>query len=321
MSILSKIGAAISALLNRHKSTVIDKAAVLGMIDGNLIALDSFDRVATSSPDKLRKLYTAITQNEGSDRKTAVIIAAAYLRFSQQLDYKIKNQEAKRFLSGLAVAVKMLRNDHNELKDKFVEIFGVDEATLTLEETKVTHAIILGYLERVRRAMEWINLVIGLANYPSEDHPPGYMLEIIQNHTDKVAGTFNTTARRGMLTLLGEIDRVKRAGGDVFVITQGTTLDHYAHDSDFHGVADEMLGFTMNPITLIQNGLILWSRMFYDWNVETRDWVTTRMALLQLQLQGVSEDSPEYQRLLKIYQRYTAQLATLEEKIRRYENP
>ena len=321
MSFLSKIGAAISSMLSRSAAPSIDKTAVLTMIDGNIVAFDGFDRIAGGDAERQRKLYTALTQGAGGDPKTAKVLAAAYTRFSQHLDYKIKNSEAKRFLSGLSTAVRLFRRDHEEIKERFEDLFGTDTPSLSLDEVRTVHAVILGYLERVRRAMEWINLVIGLIDVPEGTHPPGYMLEVIANNTDKVAATFNTAARRGTITLLSEIERMKRAGGDVFVITDGSTLDHYARDSEFRGVEDEMLGMIGNPILLIHGLVASWARMFYDWNVETREWITARMSLLQLQMQSVDPASPEYQRALTIYQKYTQQLAVLEEKIRRYEHP
>lgn len=325
MSFLSSLGGFVAKLSSRtNNKPVMDKLETLRFTEEVSDTLTALRETLTQDAVSER-LGLAIRQH-GSGNQNQKFLATAYHAFLNAAAVSPRAAAAERsdpmmlFYNAVSVGIEdleLIRSNYSKIFD------GTSSSGMTLDQMRMSNAIVLGYIESMFDMCRWGVYVLDLL-FASESNnrvPPYRVTWAIDHGGDmgKVAAEiFNRSNHTTIMTLITDL---RHDGNDVYIEQDGMTIDQYADDADYKPVHQAMAsGFMRSTILMVGEALILRRKEKYEQLKDMREWLASRLSLIQLQMADVDPESPEYRRLEKISQSYMDMITKHDKKLAEYEN-
>ena len=316
------------ALLNKSVSDVIKDAsgksftkdALIELIDNNIGFLRNdlqFFTILGASSERLHEYL----QQQGVNTKLQSVVL--YNKINAGLVNAAKRANNERFLGAFVDTLAGLVTILDECVDNIDSIFA--DKNITIFNTKISQVAVFGMLDNARMFSQYVVDYIGLfmSDRSKELYKPApYSLKSLEENIDAVTDLINRIIG-GKLdkSFVNSIKRYRGAGADSNVASN----DNKANTS-FAKVNGDV---TDNDIVSGAKGLTIF-KWIGDWFVDRtdtkirklraeRDMLQERARLLQLELDGVDESSPEYKRQAEIIKNYQKLIDRLNQKLAKYE--
>ena len=321
MDIFKSVSDTIAGFFKRHKSAdPVDKQDILNIVDNNLITLKLVVDTFEQNADLLKFIQTELlSANRGNTG-----LRTLYDTYVSGLNSVARQQENTSFLRSIYTATKFVLADNQAIRDNFDLLFkdGTDVGEISLEQMKLSHATVFGFINLSSLLADWFCFFIGqVAGQPAEvARVPAYREAVVRDSSRTVGDFVNDVLLRGSSrNIIALVQSVKQAG-DVAIYTESATLNSYASINDYPGVAKFVGAFgSFQPILLVREFFSNFARVNYKRNLAMREWMQSKIIILRMDADKMDPNSPEYQRQLKILQRYSDELAKLDRKIANYE--
>lgn len=314
---LQTLGATIQNLLSGKKT--VDRIGLGQMLETVeyqvTTLLDTGLTVSNTS-----KLYDQLTQSSATTNGKKA--HDAYALYRRTIKSQAAAAESRSFLLSVATALQVLLVDIHLVQHNFTAIFGKGGSSMPTEDLKVSHAVVLGYLDAARQISTWTLNLIQCLGLEKSDTVPGYVTSALASETENI-GLLVTAlcSRPRQVTIMIEINNLKTGAHDLYLTQDGATIDQYGHDANYSpAVQAGLRGFMRSPQRMIGDMIIRIQTERYNQAVTYRQWLQAKLALLNLQAAGTAPDSPQFAQLKKIIENFERQLVDFEERIRRYEN-
>ena len=325
MSIFRIISDTLTGLVKRYKQVdPVSKNDVLDLIGNNIVLL----RLVVTTFTDYTTLFTYIQKEllpANGSNKANEELRSLYVTYVANLNGLARQQENSGLLRSISSTASILLADHESMLTNFDMLFknGTDEGEISLEQIKLSHAAIFGYINLSNLFADWFCFFVGqLQGVPGENmRIPAYRIGVVRDSgktvADFVTDVLQRGPNRGILTLLQTV----RSAGDVAIYTTAANLDSYANINDYPGIKRLMNPFAgFQPILFIREKLSTIVRSKYKRNLAMREWIQAKLIVLQMDANRMDPQSPEYVRQKQIMQRYSDELARLDAQIDRYEN-
>jgi hypothetical protein len=324
MDIFRTISNSIADIFKKHKSAdPVNKNDILDLIDNNLIAL----RLVVSTYEGNMTLFDSIRKDlfpDNGSNKDNSVLSTFYTRYLKNLNTTATRLESSHLLCSMYSAAKIILADHEVMRTNFDLLFkdGTDDGEITLEQMKLSHAAIFGFINLSSLLADWFCFFIGQFVGQSDDTPrvPAYRLKVVADSSDTVASFVSDVLQRGASRGIVSLVQDVRKTGDVSIYTESTTLDSYANINDYPGIMRLMNPFAhFQPILFLREAFSYIPRLQYKHNLAMREWIQAKLVVLQMDINRIDPQSPEYQHQQQILQRYSDELAKIDAKIAHYE--
>ena len=323
VNIFKVISDTISSILKKHKTAdPVNKHDILALIENNLVSL----QIVVDTYNNNTDLFNRIRKDMLGANKDNDYLQTLYDGFVKGLSSTARNLENTELLKSVAATATILISDHQLLRDRFDDVFkqGTDPSEITLEQMRLSHAVIFGFINLSSLLADWFCFFIGQINSRQDDviRVPSYRLETIRNAAPTVSDFVSDTLARGSSRSILTIVQSIRTTGDVALYTTASTLDSYASINDYPGLS--LVRFfgpfnSFQPILWLRERMSSLSREKYKKAIAMRDWIQAKIVVLQMDANKMDPNSPEYQRQKQILQRYSNILADYDRKIADYE--
>jgi len=324
MNIFRAVSDAISSIISSHKKVdPINKNELLDLIDNNIVALRIVVSTYESDPKVFeyikKELFTSLKTNKDNGQ-----LFEFYNNYVKNLSYSVKQLETKAILLSICETAKIILKDHEDIRNKFDVVFkdGTGEGDISLEQIKLSHATVFGFINLSSVLADWFCFFMGQITSTSGESPriPEYRINVVRESGKSIADFVNDVLQRGPNRGILSVVQSIKDSGDVAIYIDSVTLDTYADIKDYPGVAHLMMNpFThFQPILFIHDILSFFGRYSYKRNVVMRDWIQAKMVILQMDASHMDRESPEYARQQDLIQKYSDKLSEFDAKINRY---
>ena len=324
MDIFKSISDTISGIFKRNKKIdPIDKQGILNLIDNNLITLRVVVETYEQNPDLFKFIQSDLLSANGANKDNREL-RSLYDTYLSSLTQYSRQQESSGILRSVYTAAKLVLADNQSIRDNFDLLFkdGTDVGDIALEQLKLSHAVVFGFINLSNLLADWFCFFIGqLAGQPGEAlRVPGYRVQMIRSSSKTVADFVNDVLIRGTSrNLITLVQSVKKTG-DVAIYTESSTLNTYASINDYPGVVHLIQIFDhFQPMLWLREVFLNLARTRYKRNLALREWVQAKIVILQMDADRMDPNSPEYVKQIRILQRYSDELSKLDRKISDYE--
>lgn len=320
MGIFKNIAAVFDKLRGRKQDGGVNKNDILSLIDNNLVLLRTVINTVSENADLLTYVRNNLLRSTGTDAENAALYAL-YDQYVKALSPMGRRLEADALLSSIYQTALAAITDHEKLRDNFASLFnqGTDAAQVQMEQLKLTHAAIFGYINLTSLMCDWFCFFVGgIIGQPDEAlRTPAYRDQIIRTSAGTVASFVNGVLARGSTKSIIDVISDIRSKGDLVMYSESAALDTYANINDYPS-AMQFFG-SFQPIMFFHDRLTMWAYNKYKRNQVMRDWLITKVAVLRMDMANVDPNSAEYQKKLAMLNKYSAYIAELDKKISAYE--
>ena len=320
MGIFKNIATIFSKLRSHKQDGGVNKNDILSLIDNNLVLLRTVINTVAENADLLNYIRTNLLRSTGTDAENAELYNL-YDQYVKVLSPAGRRLEADALLSSVYQTAIVASSDHEKLRDNFAALFnqGTDAAQVQMEQLKLTHAAIFGYINLTSLMCDWFCFFVGgIIGQPDEAlRTPAYRDQIIRTSATTVAGFVNSILARGTSKSIMDTISDIRNKGDLVMYSESASLDTYANINDYPN-AMQLFG-SFQPIMFFHDKLTMWAYNKYKRNQVMRDWLITKVAVLRMDMANVDPNSAEYQKKLAMLNKYSAYIAELDKKISTYE--
>lgn len=251
-----------------------------------------------------------------------------YLTYYHGLSNRAQTNEDRQFMSTLAKSNAEMKKILQEIVKK-IDTF-IEGDSINLFNTRITAVAVLGILRQSDVLRNWTyyfwsQVILVLTN--REDSIKRYRTNYLINHVADITFTVNQlTDKSGIYMFLLEAEQLRRKNADLILNFTGPNPGGVA------GVLNPAMytrGFTanlgsalavLNIVRFLQERWDVWQHAKYLEDKYLLSWMEGHVALLRMQLDGVSPDDPKYTAQLKVIDNYDNEITNLAEKIRDYEN-
>ena len=266
------------------------------------------------------KLKAYLDQNARSNLESIKI----YNQINGQLLTAAKKSMESKFLGAFQDTLSGLYLVLNQCIDNIDTLFA--DKNITIYNTKISHVAIFGMMQSARVFGQFVTDYIALFMSDRSDalfKPAKYTLESLKSHVPEVTDTINRTIG-GQLdkSFVQAIKKYHASGSDIGVVNseskstvQFARLNNDVTDGDIKAGAKGLAIFKF-----IGDWFVSLADAKRRKLIAERDQLDARAQLLQLELNGVTTDSPEYKKYATIIKNYQALIDRLNAKIAKYEN-
>ena len=310
---------AVNNVIKDASGKSISKDQLVEIIDNNISFLRQAGLFFTNLGDDGAKLKKYLDSNLKNNSLKSVQI---YNAVCAGLNSASKRAMEQKFLGAFADTLTGLAVILNSVCDNINVLFA--DKQITVYNTKISQVAIFGMIDNARIFSQYVFDYIAL--FMSDRNadllkPAKYTLSNLDSNLGTVIEVINRTIGGNLSkSFVNAIKKYKASGVDVTVVNGGTSSAQFAR------VNSEV---TDNDIQSGARGLRIF-KLIGDWLVNIsdtkrrklmaeRDVLDARVQLLQLELNGVDPDSPEYKRWVTIIKNYQALLDRLNAKLAKYE--
>ncbi len=305
-------------------TAVIDKIDVLNSVEELIDTLHALRDAMMDS--RVQTKLRDIARNPKPATAYDKMVKDAYEIYFKALPSSVQMVERRDAFGSLLSAINTGLDDLSQIKESYPDLFGGTQSSdMQATDLKMSAVVTLGYLESLMDLTSWtvylLNTSLSSVDPASPQVPP-YQTTLLKTDADAVAQTvaeiFN---RMGNETFLSAIESLRRRGRDVYIETDGHTIDQYADDRDYNTVElNRAQRFMRSGALMIGQAYIQYRQSRYEKLKTMRGWLATKVGLLNLQLSGhADKNSAEYHRLEKVVQNYSNQMSLYDKKITQYE--
>ena len=317
---LDNLTRAVDATVKTSASTTITKENIIDLIDQNLGYLYNVSGFFTALGESSQQLQQWISTNR---RATNLKSIALFNKIDAGLIGSAKEAMNVRFLGGFSDTANALIIILEEISGNIDKFFA--EKNVTVYNTKISQVAVFGMIDNVKTFTEYVNRFIAILmadRNPNLPKPERYVGDFVDSNTEVVASLMNRVINQKLSkTFSAAILKYRTAGSDITVVNSENKPT-----VQFAKINTEV---TENDIAAGARGIAIF-RWWGNWRVDVadkknrkrvaeREQLPARARLLQLELDGLDPNSPEYQRLVKIISNYQKQIDRLNQDIAKYE--
>lgn len=318
---LDNLGREVEFAAKTASGTVIPKDKIVDLIDEDLGALYNVAQFFTAIADNSDKLQKWIVDSKSNTSLTSI---ALYNKMSAALTLTARTANNTRFLGAMSDTVNALIIILEDISGNLNKLF-VDK-NITIYNTKISHVAVLGMIESGKMFADFVSAYIEVLMSDRSSalgKPEKYVFNRLNRYFEESCGLMNRVLNQRLSkTFTSALIKYRNGGSD-------STVVNSANKSTVHftKINSEV---TEQDIQAGARGFKVF-RWIGDWFVDRkdrknrrrialRDQLQARARLLQLELEGVEKDSPEYKRIVKIIENYQKQIDRLNQEIDKYEN-
>jgi len=317
---LDNLGKAVDTTVKSAAGTTITKENFIDIIDNRLGSLYNISQFFTALGENGPKVQAWVASNR---RNTALKSILYINKISASLTGGAKQAMDSRFLGALCDTTNAMIVILEEISSNLDKFFT--DKQITVYNTKISQVAILGMIDNAKMFAEFSNTMIAVVmadRNESLGKPERYAFEYLDINIDDACGLMNRVLNNHLSkTFSGALLKYRNGGADVNVVNSENKAT-----VQFAKISPEV---TESDIAAGAKGFALF-RWFGNWKVDRadkanrkrvalREQLQARARLLQLELDGVDANSPEYQRLVKIIANYQKQIDRLNQDIAKYE--
>jgi hypothetical protein len=215
----------------------------------------------------------------------------------------------------------------NEIEKNLDKIMEND--TIDMFNSRVSHVAVFGILQEseifgifTTYLYRQISIIASNAKHASkiQKYRSDYMLKTVNDYVTILNTIFSKT---GKYNFMHELDKIKRTNLNTKIYSDNMPFTDITNESDFTNSNIFHLNFGIRGFSVFNwlgTWYIDWKHKKYEKNKDLKEWMEAHNALLKLELSNVSEDSPEYQRQLKIIDYWDDKISKLDRDINEYLN-
>jgi hypothetical protein len=302
--------------VKKPEETLVDKNDLLSLIDNSLKAMNDLTTLSTSN----KIINELIKRNPKSISNHS--FKTAYAAYTKA----IGKSESDDYFSYIFKSAEKFLSDLESIRDNFELFFssGTNPADIEIDQMKATHAALIGYVVGLEKLYMWYIYMVSLIEHQGDNESvPKYREKFVLHFASMIGGFIKyVLIRPSNKNIINDIQDIKSGGHDVFLTTNGKTIDTYTHPTDYTPQIHGMFGY-FNYFFAAFRGVSQFvadiSRYFYDQRKLSQEWMLTKVALIQMQLNNVSPENPEYEKLEKILKSYSTMITDNAQKIAEYE--
>lgn len=299
----------------KEESLSIEKNNILNMIDNALAGIDTLETIDNSVVIRYIERKPEEIKNQAFRK--------AYTEYLRTLG---RSSEVSGPFSMIKEHVPEFRKDLEIIRDNFTTLFsdGTSPSDVEIDQIKVVHAVILGFVTTVERVFNWYSYMVSLISLPGDvESIPKYREAFVVDHAASVGEIVRyVSSRYSNKNILDDIKDIKTEGNNLLLISNGATIDTYSHIDDFERPVRNFLSsfnLLLTPFLFISQSLSDISRIYYKYNKSMHEWMVTKATMLQMTLDGISPDDPKYEKYESILRNYSSMIAGFAKQIAEYE--
>lgn len=317
---LDNLGKAVETTVKTSAGVAITKESMIDIIDQGLGSLYNVSQFFTALGEGAPKLQGWVTANR---RATNLRSIAYFNKIVAGLTGSAKMAMEDRFLGGFSDTTAALIIILEEISGNIDKFFA--EKTITVYNTKISQVAIIGMIENVKTFTEYVVGFLALMmaeRNAALSKPERYVIDMLDANTDVVTSLVNRVINTKLSkTFSNAILKYRAGGADTTVVNSENKPT-----VQFARITSEV---TEQDIAAGAQGFAIfrwWGNHRVDVadkknrkRVALREQLQARARLLQIELDGIDSNSPEYQRLVKIIGNYQKQIDRLNQEIAKYE--
>ena len=318
---LDNLSRAVTFTAKTSSGTVISKDRIVDLIDEDLGALYNVAQFFTAIADSSDKLQKWLVDSKSN---TSLASIAIYNKIAAALTLSAKTANNTKFLGAMRDTINALIIILEDISGNLDKLFT--DKNITIYNTKISHVAIYGMIENGKMFADFVTAYIEILMSDRSDalgKPEKYVFNRVNEYLEDACALMNRVLNQRLSkTFTAAIIKYRNGGADTTVVN-----GENKPTVQFTKINSEV---TEQDIQAGSRGFKLF-RIIGDWFVDRkdrknrrrialRDQLQARARLLQLELDGVEKDSPEYKRLVKIIANYQKQIDRLNQEIDKYEN-
>lgn len=319
---IDNLSRAVEKTVKTSAGVTFTKDKVIDLIDADLSGLYNVSQFFTALSDGVipAKLQNYIAANR---RNTTLRSMAIYNQLVAGLASTAKTAMETRFLGAFADTAAALIVILEDVSGNLSKLFG--DKTITIYNTKISQVAVFGM---INDAAVFSNFCLAFIEQFMADRnqslgkPEHYVGDILTSNAQDAIDLMNRVLNQKLSkSFTNAIIKYRNGGADINVVNgenkptvQFTKINSDVTEADVNAGAK---GFKI--FRIIGNWFVDLRDKKNRKNVALREQLQARARLLQLELENVDPNSPEYQRLLKIIANYQKQIDRLNQEIAKYE--
>lgn len=248
-----------------------------------------------------------------------------YDNYCKLLTGKASSMEAKYPFSSLTSVnetyVKILREIYTNI-DKVLE-----QENVTIYDVRMSQLAVLGILRQSDLVLTFtcylFSFMTRVVSGDISNIPRNRDVFLVENANVVAKIVNNVTNKMANYSFLSEVDQLRRRQSDIVLgATKGFDFLPYVARNNFSVSLLDNLMTALSCLNFFSAAMDAWddyriSR--YERNKEIREWLSTHVALLKMDLANTDPDSPEYVRLQSIINAYDDKIAEYDKAIADFE--
>ena len=299
-----------------------DKYGVLDPLMSTIeLVRSTKDYVANFNSLQIKSQFNLLTARASASQNRFVKLSnQTYLVYLKALDSGTTPLAARSPGEHLAVVLEKIALNLEDIERHHVR--NLQDATVSVETLNLSSLVLLGYIKKSADYATWVMLLLAAlyAEDEASDRFTPHQMELLTTGAVDNGRFASLNALRWGHPggLVNDVATLKKRGLDVAVKNGDIWLDELVDDRSLTAPEQMMItaGF-VNPIGVIGSA----SASVGSWYVallnSRREWIVTRMTIVQAKSRGLDETSPEYQALRKTLAKYADQITKLERQIAR----
>jgi hypothetical protein len=319
---IDNLSRAVEQTVKTSAGVTFTKDKVIDLIDSDLSELYNVSQffTALSDGDAPVKLQNWIASNR---RNTALKSMAIYNQLAAGLASTARSAMDTRILGAISDTTSSLIVILEDISGNLGKLFG--DKTITIYNTKISQVAVFGMISNAasfaKFSLAFIEQFMADRN-PNLGKPEKYVNEILTTGVAPAVDLMNRVLNQKLSkSFTSAMLKYRNGGSDINVVNgenqptvQFTKINSDVTEADVNAGAK---GFKI--FRIIGNWFVDHRDRKNRKNVALREQLQARARLLQLELENVDPNSPEYQRLLKIIANYQKQIDRLNQEIAKYE--
>lgn len=317
---IDDLGKVVELTVKSSSGNTFTKENMVDLIDQNLGYLYNVSQFFTALGESGAQLQTWVTSNRRANNLKSMLY---YNRIVNNLAGAAKSAMESRFLGGFADTTSALIIILEEISGNLDKFFA--DKVITVYNTKISQVAILGMIENVKVFTEFVNdfiAVLMAERNAALNKPERYVYDFMDGNVDVVTSLIGRVINTKLSkTFTTAILKYRNGGSDINVVNsenkstvQFTKISTEVTEND---IASGARGFAI--FRWIGNLVSDIADKKNRKRVAQREQLQARARLLQLELTSTDQNSPEYQRLVKIIANYQKQIDRLNQDIAKYE--
>ena len=317
---LDNLNRVVTNTIKTESGVVITKDKLIDLVDTNLGDLYNVSQFFTAIESDQSKLQQWLVANIKDTNKKSIRV---YTNMLAGLTATARATMNSRFLGSMCDTINSMIVVLEEVSGNIDKLFV--EKNMTIYSTKISHVAILGMLENGAMFAEFCNKFIEAFMYDRDnnlDQPERYVYSFLDEKLPLAVELMNRVLNAHLSkTFMAAILKYRNGGSDSNVAGGDKSTVQLARVNTEVTEQDIDAGARGFKIFRI---IGTWFTDFADRKarkkVALREQLQARARLLQLQLNGEEEGSPEYQRLTRIISNYQKQIDRLNQQLAKYES-
>lgn len=317
---IDKLGAAVDSATKNSAGKVMSKDNLIDLITDNIEALRSVRQFFSGLAEANGKLKAYVDQNAKNTSMKSMVLYSAVLN---GLTGMAKRAQQERFLGAFSDAAESLIVIMEEFNDNIAKLFT--DKTITIYNTKISQVAVYGMINNADIFSKFVLNYFGLLmsdRSSSLPKPAPYIMKELDADVESVIAIVNRTINNKLSkNFVASILKYRNSGSDIGVVGSDnkpsvsfTKINSEVTESDIHDGAKGLKIFRWIGDFFADREVKKLHKLRYE-----RDLINARLQLLQLELGGYDENSPEYKRQVKIIENYIKMIDRLNQEINKRE--